>query len=179
MQRFHQITGALASLLLFGANLCLAGDPQCPPPRYEARVEASHRVIYKEVQSTPSYDVGRPEVVSGSRVTLFANFLLDQPGYLYLEHDGTSRQCELLEWKPNSVTANLPKVGLNRPKVATLKIVMPDGRIAKAFPICLVSQPDIMIHRDTVPQPLPPAPAAQPAAYASAISGGLMLYSQP
>ena len=134
-------------------------------------------VIYKVVQRTPQYDLRRPEVISGARVTLFANFLRAEPGVVLFNLNGTSTECVLVEWRPNSVTIELPRLGLLEPKNAEIQIVLPDGRIAKTFPVLLISQPDIVIHEDTVPQPMPPAPAAHAAVYATAVRGGMMLQS--
>ena len=56
--------------------------------------------------------------------------------------------------------------------------VKPDGRIVKTFRILFVAQPDVLVHSDTVPQPLPPAPAAESAMYASPVPGGVSLYCE-
>jgi len=142
---------------------------------YTATASSAGRVVYKLVQHTPQYDIRRPEVVSGSRVTLFANFLRNEAGYVMFELNGTSTQCTIVEWQPNSVTVELPCLGLNSPKNAEIQIILPDGRIAKTFPVLLVSQPDIVIHDDTIPQPMPPAPGATSAVYATPVNGGLLL----
>jgi hypothetical protein len=144
-----------------------------------ARVTATAHssVVYKIVQQTPQYDLRRPEVISGARVTLFANFLRNEPGVVLFNLNGTSTECVLVEWRPNSVTIELPRLGLLEPKNAEIQIVLPDGRIAKTFPVLFIAQPDIVIHQDTVPQPMPPAPAARAAAYATPVRGGLMLQS--
>lgn len=133
------------------------------------------RVIYKLVQQTPQYDISRPEVVSGARITLFANFLRQEQGYVMFNLNGTSTECKIVDWKPNSVTTELPRLGLLSPKNAEIQIVLPDGRIAKTFKVLYVSQPDIVVHQDTIPQPMPPAPASRPAVYAMPVSGGLVL----
>jgi hypothetical protein len=130
------------------------------------------------VQKNEAYEVSRPELPSGSRVTLFANFLGNQTGYVMFNLNGTSTQCEVVEWKDNSVTAVLPKLGLIGPKNAQIQLVKPDGRIVKTFRILFVPQPDVLVHSDTVPQPLPPAPASEPVTYASPVNGGIALYSK-
>ena len=142
---------------------------------YTATASSSGRVVYKLVQHTPQYDIGRPEVISGSRVTLFANFLRNEPGYVMFDLSGTATQCKIVEWKPNSVTLELPCLGLNSPKNAAIRIILPDGRIAKTFHVLFVSQPDIVVHSDTIPQPVPPAPGATSAVYAIPVTGGLRL----
>lgn len=132
-------------------------------------------VIYKVVQQTPQYDLRRPEVVSGTRVTLFANFLRQEAGCVTFNLQGTSHECNLVEWKPNSVTVELPRLGLLEPKNAEIQIILPDGRVAKTFAVLYVSQPDIVMHEDTIPQPMPPAPASRSAVYAMPVHGGLVL----
>ncbi len=132
-------------------------------------------VIYKVVQHTPQYNFRRPEVVSGARVTLFANFLRQEPGCVLFNLNGTSTECTLVEWKPCSVTVELPRLGLLEPKNAEIQIVLPDGRVAKTFPVLYISQPDIVVHQETVPLPMPPAPATRPAMYATPVHGGLVL----
>lgn len=147
--------------------------PATPAPA--AYTPPASGVIYKVVQQTPQYDVGRPQVVSGTRVTLFANFLRQDPGCVLFNLNGTSAECAVIEWKPNSVTVELPRLGLLEPKNAEIQIVLPDGRIAKTFPVVYIAQPDILVHEDTIPQPMPPAPKAQAAVYAMPVQGGLVL----
>jgi hypothetical protein len=121
---------------------------------------------YAAVQQTPQYDLRRAEAPSGSRLTLFANFLGQQPGVVLFELNGTSTPCKVIDWKPQSVTIELPRLGLNEPKNAAIVVVLPDGRIAKTFRILFVAQPEVVVHQESVPQPMPPAPASAPAAYA-------------
>ena len=141
----------------------------------QTRDSASSRVVYKVVQATPQYKLRRPEVISGTRVTLFANFLLHEPGYVFFILNGTTTQCTIVEWRPDSVTVELPWLGLAEPKNATLQIVLPDGRIAKSRKVLFVSQPDIVTHAETVGQPSPPAPAARPVTYVRPIRGGFSI----
>jgi hypothetical protein len=171
----RQLTTSAVVLILVGSSLI--GQPQASAQTYSVTASATSRVTYKLIQQTPQYDLRRPEVVSGARVTLFANFLRDQPGIVLFNLDGTSTQCEVIEWKDSSVTTQLPRLGLLQPKNAEIQIVLPDGRIAKTFRVLFVAPPDIVIHEDTVPVPLPPAPACQPASYATPVQGGLMLHA--
>lgn len=170
---------ALLTTLAYAGSTASANA--CPPKAYGTTVQvsrsSSERVIYKLVQPTAQYDLRRPEVVSGTRVTLFANFLRNEPGIVTFNLAGTSVECKLVEWKPNSVTIELPRLGLLEPKNAEVQIVLPDGRIAKTFPVLYVSQPDIVIHEDTIPQAMPPAPAAQGGVYAMPVRGGMILQS--
>jgi hypothetical protein len=136
-----------------------------------------NKVTYSAVQHTPQYDLRRPEVPSGARVTLFANFLGKVQGCVLLNLAGTSTECQVVDWKPESVTIELPKLGLSEPKNASIVVIMPDGRIAKTFRVLFVAQPDVLVHQDTVPQPLPPAPASTSASYAAPGAGGLLMYA--
>ncbi|MEQ8667741.1 MAG: hypothetical protein RIC12_01130 [Pirellulales bacterium] len=76
---------------------------------------------------------------------------------------------------PNSVTVELPLLGLLGPKNVDLQIVLPNGRIAKTFAVRYVPQPDIVVHEDTIPQAMPPAPSSKPGSYAMPVNGGLRL----
>jgi hypothetical protein len=167
MKRY--LTPALAVLTVLVGSLMAAGN---------ASASDQDRVIYKSVQKTEAYNVSRPEMPSGARVTLFANFLGNETGCVTFSVNGTSEECPVIEWKNNSVTTELPKLGLAGPKNAEIRLIRPDGRIMKTFRILYVPQPDILIHNDTVPQPLPPAPSAENATYASPVSGGIALYSK-
>ena len=126
---------------------------------------------------TAARDSQRQDVASGARVTLFANFLRQEAGVVVLEIAGTSWQCELIEWQSDSVTVDLPRLGLAEPKHADVTIVLPDGRIAKTFKVRYVRQPDIVLHEESIPRAMPPLAAmAAPATYVVAVPGGFTLY---
>jgi hypothetical protein len=137
---------------------------------------ATSRVAYASVQNTPQYDLRRPEVPSGARLTLFANFLGDRQGMVLLQLNGTSLPCQIVQWKPESVTIELPCLGLTAPKNAEIAIILPDGRQLKLFRVLYVPQPDILVHGETVPLPTPPAPVTSSATYSGNASVGLPLY---
>ncbi len=99
-----------------------------------------------------------PVLPSGARVSLLESFLGDQPGHVLVDCVGATTECEIVEWCESSVTLQMPRWGLREPKMATLWIVMPDGRITSEIPFLLVPAPDIVIHSESVPVPLPPAP---------------------
>ena len=138
----------------------------------------SGRAVLKQVQRTSTYEVARPEVPSGARLTLFANFLGQNRGQVLLCLAGMSAQCEVIEWKEESVTIELPRLGLSGPKNADIHIILRDGRVAKTFRVLFVAQPDILVHGESVPQPMPPAPETAPPSYSVSVRGGLMLYAQ-
>lgn len=154
--------------LLLAVGLSAAADagglkPHCQThgirstaPR-TSHVISTPRVVYKRVQPTPEYAVQRPEVVSGTRLTLFANFLQNEQGYVFLDFNGTTAQCQIHNWSPNSVTFDLPKLGLGRNVAAKIRVVLPNGRVAKSVAVVLIPQPTIVVHEETIPQPMPPA----------------------
>ncbi|WP_182866569.1 hypothetical protein [Stieleria mannarensis] len=115
------------------------------------------RVMERPVQSQPAYSLSRPEVVSGTRMTVFAGFLEHQTGAVLLEVGGTVAQCRIVDWRTNSVTFYLPMLGMAGGRDATLRVVKPSGRIAKTLDVRLVPQPEIVIHGETVGQPGPAA----------------------
>ncbi len=161
----RRLASSAVLLVLFGSSLAAA---QQSPTRAQTVMDwTSHRVTYRVVQQTPQYELRQPEVISGARVTLFANFLGNRPGIVMFNLDGTSMQCQVIEWKGQSVTAKLPHLGLLEPKHAEIQIVLPDGRIAKTFRVLLVMPADIVIHAESVPVPVPPAPANQSPVYAT------------
>jgi hypothetical protein len=165
----RKLTATAVALVILGNSLF--GQAEAAQPD-SVVVSASHRVTYKTVQQTAQYNLCRPEVVSGARVTLFANFLRDQPGIVLFNLDGTSTQCKVIEWKEHSVTTQLPRLGLLEPKNAEIQIILPDGRIAKTFHILFIAPPDVVIHAETVPVVTPPAPATGPAVYAAPVNEG-------
>ena len=158
----RRLTANAVALALLGSSLYAQAEAA---QATSVVVSANHRVTYKKVQQTPQYDLRRAEVVSGARVTLFANFLRDQPGIVLFNLDGVSTQCKVIEWKDNSVTTQLPRLGLLEPKDAVIQIVLPDGRIAKTFPILLIAHSGVVVHEETVPVVTPPAPAAGAAVF--------------
>ena len=128
------------------------------------------------ITSTATRSLQRREVASGSRVTLFANFLRQEAGVVVLEISGTSWECDLIEWQGNSVTVDLPPLGLAEAKNADITIVLPDGRIAKSFSVRCVRQTEIVVHDEPVPRAAPPlAATAGPANYVVPVAGGFRL----
>jgi hypothetical protein len=123
--------------------------------------------MLKVVNTPPAKGLSRPALPSGATVTLFANFLGPNAGCVLLNYAGTAIECEVLDWRQNSVTLQLPRWGLVEPKAAEIWIVLQDGRVAERIPIRFVSAPDIVIHDETVSAPTPPAPANSQAIYAA------------
>ena len=131
------------------------------------------RSVTRRVQNTPSYGMKRSEVYSGTRITLFANFLEEKPGKVQLCMKKTALPCEVVQWSDEAVIVNLPKVGLENPVDATIRIIKPNGREAKKYYVLFGPQPEILIHKETVGQPDPSAPTSKSASYAGgeALSG--------
>ncbi len=99
-----------------------------------------------------------PAIPSGVRVSLLVSFLGDQTGYVLLDCVGVTIQCEIIDWRESSVTLQIPRWGVQQPKIAKLRIVRADGRIADQVPFLLVPAPDVVIHSESVPAPLPARP---------------------
>ena len=134
--------------------------------------------VYRMVQSAPAYQLRRPQITTGARISVFANFLEHDPGVVLLDVAGTTSQCEVLQWNPNSVTLQLPRFGINSPTDARLRIVKPNGRVAKTMSIQLIAQPEIVIHEESIPQPMPATGIAESAVYAETTSGGITFYGE-
>lgn len=117
---------------------------------------SAERPAPKAVQPRPRYDLHQKHLVSGARFTFFANFLRKEPGLVLFVHNGTSQECKLIAWRPDSVTVDLPKLGLPGPQWVEIQIVLPDGRIAKTFRMICDPQPDVLVHSDSIPRPMPP-----------------------
>ncbi len=129
------------------------------------------QIVHKQVQATPSYSLRRPELTVGTRITMFANFLQEKPGVVMLDVGDTTAQCRVIDWQPHSVTLQLPRLGLARPTNAQLRIVLPNGRVAKKAAVLLISQPGIVVHQETVAQPSPSAGSDSGAEYAGSVGG--------
>lgn len=164
----------VAKLIVLAISLAGVGAAEAHEPCF-AGGTWSGRVVYRSVQKTPQYRLRRAEVVTGARLTLFANFLQEKAGYVMFDVNGTTTNCKVIDWKNESVTTQLPLLGLNHPMDAQIRIVLPNGRVAKSFQILLISQPDIVHHKETIPQPQPPTAAAMSPAYAQPVNGGTTL----
>ena len=169
---FAVLTVLVGSLVAAGnvsadqVSVCGPSVPTCGPAEEPASPPCcGNQSIRKEVQRTAEYNVSRAEVPTGARVTLYANFLGREKGYAMLNLNGTSTHCEVIDWRDNSTTVVLPKLGLNGPKNVEIQLVKPDGRIVKTFRILLIAQPDILVHGETVPQPMPSASGNEGGSY--------------
>lgn len=164
----------IASLALLLSTCAGASVGQAHEPCF-ARSVSVGRVVYRSVQTTPTYRLRRAEVTTGARLTLFANFLRAEPGIVMLDVNGATLPCKIVQWKGDSVTVQLPMLGMNRPLDAQIRVILPTGQVAEAFQVVLVSQPRFVEHRETIPQPQPPTAAASSALYAQPINGGATL----
>lgn len=139
--------------------------------------ETPARSVYKRVQAAPSYAMQRPQLTTGARITVFVNFLQQETGVVLLDVSETTLNCQVLEWKPDSVTLQLPRLGIARPQDARLRVIKPNGRVAKTFSVMLVGQPQIVVHEETIPQPMPTAAAPEQSVYAETGESGLTFYA--
>ncbi|WP_147869965.1 hypothetical protein [Stieleria maiorica] len=96
----------------------------------------------------PSWHVplGRPDVVSGARMTVLANYLQHVPGTVHLIVAGTTSSCRIAAWSDTSVTVDLPNLGLRGTMDAVIRVVRPDGRVAKTVPVNLIPAPTVIMH---------------------------------
>ena len=164
----HTVKNTFAALLLT-AGLFGAADAQEPTDGYASFArwtEHFSRVMEKQVQTQPAYTLSRPEVVSGARMTVFAGFLEHNRGAVLFDIGGTTTECRICDWRPNSVTFYLPRLGTAGGRDATIRVVKPNGRVAKSMEVRLVPQPEIVIHSETVGQPGPSAGFGGVASYA-------------
>ncbi|WP_182866567.1 hypothetical protein [Stieleria mannarensis] len=97
----------------------------------------------------PSWQVpiGRTDVVSGARLTVLANYLQYVPGTVHLIVAGTTSSCRIIAWSDTSVTVDLPNLGLRQTMDAVIRVVRPDGRVAKTVPVNLIPAPTVIMHR--------------------------------
>jgi hypothetical protein len=117
----------------------------------------------------------RARVTSGSRVTLFGNFLGTATGCVLFNHSGTAMECNVVQWTNQSVTVDLPILGLSTSKDAEIELIVPDGRVAKTFAVNYIPQPDIVIHTDNMPVPNPPTSQVRLPSFITPVQGGVML----
>ena len=87
-----------------------------------------------------------PQVAAGSSLTIPANFLGPQPGHVFLSLGATKLPCQILSWKPESVTITLPPMGIAAPQKACLHILMPHGQVMKRVDFLLTAPPEIILH---------------------------------
>lgn len=166
-----------------------AGHAQSPAQYVDSQPLAHGSVVRLNPESALP-PIQRPELPSGARATFFANFLQEQPGRVYLTFSNVRLECLIDQWRPESVTVDLPRAGLAQPADALIEIVLPDGRIAKTIPIRYVPQPDVLIHQETVGQPAPPPPSirhapstpqasrqANSGVIAEVVNGGMLFYA--
>ena len=184
---YRNFTSAVLSLIVLGGGLMSADSSQGCERTFRTCYLASggttivnnhvsvsqkaevSRSVTRRVQPTAPYRLARPEVMSGTRVTLFANFLEEKQGQVDLCLNGTSLPCEVIEWHDRSVTVKVPGMGLARPQDAVIRIIKPNGRIAKKYYVFFIPQPRIVTHAETVGQPDQSAPTSGSAAY---VGGG-------
>ena len=118
--------------------------------RWDSGPDYSHR---RRVQPSPAYELRRPEIVSGSRLTILANFLQQEEGVVLCQIARTTLSCRIVRWCDRSVTFYVPDYGLRTPMDAKICIVLPNGRVAKSVSVVLVPQPSIVQHAETLGQP--------------------------
>ena len=126
---------------------------------HPVRVVHSQVVVHRPVVVTrpqiihkPILAAACPQVPTGSKLTLPANFLGPHPGHVFLSVQGTKLLANIIAWSNSSVTFQLPPMAVVAPLHASLDIILPHGRLAKRTRILLVAPPQLLIH-DSSPQP--------------------------
>ena len=77
---------------------------------------------------------------------MYAPFLREEAGMVLFVLHGISQECDVVAWRPNSVTVDLPKLGLPAPQQVEILIVLPNGRVAKTFRLICEPQDEIVVH---------------------------------
>lgn len=87
-----------------------------------------------------------PQVAAGSSLTIPANFLGPHAGHVFLSIGATKLPCQILAWKPESVTITLPPMGIVAPQKACLHVLMPHGQVMKKVDFLLTAPPEVILH---------------------------------
>jgi hypothetical protein len=94
--------------------------------------------------------VHRYEISAGATISVLANFLGQEPGYVTLHVGGTVLQADVLKWESNRVLIRLPAMGVEEPRDARLSILLPSGETAKSLNILLINPDEIVVHEEGV-----------------------------
>lgn len=129
--------------------------------------------VHRTVQTASAYQLARPQITVGTRLTMFANFLQADPGVVQMNVGGTTLPCEVIKWCDKSVTVQLPQFGIAGPIDARLRIIKPNGRVVKSSSVVLLPQPRFIVHEETIPQPMPSTDAPQRPVYVDGDAGGV------
>lgn len=108
----------------------------------------------------------RPALVAGSRVSAFVNFLQHSEGAVWLQIAGATWRCHIARWCDDSVTFDLPNLGLSTPIDATVQVIRPDGRVAKSVGVTLVPPPLLVSQGPASPRGIGNGSVIRPPRYA-------------
>ena len=82
-------------------------------------------------------------------------FSCDAQGFVLLKVGNAILECRILGWAANEVSFVVPDMGLAQATAADLQVVRPTGTIVKAYPIQLVTKPELIVEEDPAPSPVP------------------------
>ena len=141
--------------------------------RVNVAVVAPPAIVLKpssRVGSLPPVMEVNPEIREGQVVTMTANFMSPESGYVLLRVRGMTLQARITSWGGNAVQFEVPAIGLGGQTRGQIQIVLPTGRLLKSVDINLLPRADIFPHpmgptqSDTVPTGQPQLPVqADPA----------------
>ena len=79
-----------------------------------------------------------PELTVGKAVTASAKFLGKEPGHVFIQLGSATLECEVLAWGGDSVTFQMPGLGLAKATPAEVELVRPNGDLVRSFRVALV-----------------------------------------
>ncbi|HAY83186.1 MAG TPA: hypothetical protein DCY79_25550 [Planctomycetaceae bacterium] len=178
---------AIATLLTV-STIAQSASAGCGTRRYSYPVRVVHNrvVVHRPVVVTnppiirqPLLAPTCPQVPTGSRLTLPANFLGPHAGHVFLSVQGTKLPANILAWSNTSVTIQLPPMAVAAPLPASLDILLPHGQLAKRTRILLVAPPQLLIHESGPQAPLPTLSNPMPNAPVAPQGGDILLPLKP
>ena len=87
-------------------------------------------------------------ITVGATITAPARFLGSETGCVFLQVGPTMLECQIIDWKPTSVTFVVPNMGLGPITAGRLQIIRGDGDIIRDYPVALIRKPDLIVHEE-------------------------------
>jgi hypothetical protein len=109
------------------------------------------------VVQAPNPEPDLPLVIPGSTITLFANFLGKEPGFVVVELNGTTIQADILRWEPNQVQVKLPAIGVVGVAEGRISVLLPTGQIGHSLRVNLRNIIGVRTDHDGLPDAKPAA----------------------
>lgn len=79
-----------------------------------------------------------PELTVGKTITAAAKFLGKEAGHVFVQLGSATIECEVLAWSSDSVTFQMPSLGLAKATPADVELVRPNGDLVRSFRVALV-----------------------------------------